>query len=295
MLAFTDRFVTIRQGLEEAGVTVRYEPGCGVHDAIEDGIENACAAVYESNICVLCLGEDSSMSGESASVQHITLPAVQLELLENIAACHKPVILLLTNGRPLLLSDILPQADAVVETWFLGHEAGHAISDVLLGHTEPTGHLTMSFPVSQGQIPVYYNHMNTGRPHKAGTPYVRFESNYMDGPNEPLFPFGFGLSYSSFGYSDLRVEGDTVRARVTNTGKIEASEVAQLYISPPEGEGDKHRPPPRYGAVPAVCAGCGCFHCPPGAGTESLYPGTLAARRKPGRAVYGHDGHAAFL
>lgn len=236
--SFTNQFVTIRQGLEHAGVTVRYEPGCGVHDAIEDGIENACAAVYESDVCVLCLGEDSSMSGESASVQHITLPAIQLELLENIAACHKPVILLLTNGRPLLLSDILPQADAVVETWFLGHEAGHAISDVLLGHTEPTGHLTMSFPVSQGQIPVYYNHMNTGRPHKAGTPYVRFESNYMDGPNEPLFPFGFGLSYTTFTVEDLtlseatmKMDGTlTVQAKVTNTGRRPGTALCQLYV-----------------------------------------------------------------
>ena len=236
--SFPERMVTIRQGLEDAGFAVNYEKGCDIHQMIEGGMENACAAVYESDVCVLCLGEESLMNGESASRQSIALPQAQLDLLEAVAACEKPVILLLTNGRPLLLGEVLPQADAVLETWFLGHEAGHAICDVLLGDCEPTGRLTMSFPAAQGQIPVYYNHMNTGRPHPRGVPYTRFESNYMDGPNEPLLPFGYGLSYTTFSYGEIILSQDTLTKEgsltasvcVTNTGDRTGTTLCQLYL-----------------------------------------------------------------
>jgi beta-glucosidase len=153
-------------------------------------------------------------------------------------ALGKPIVLVLTNGRPLVLDWFDRHANAIVETWFLGSQAGHAIADVLTGDYNPSGKLTMSFPAHQGQIPVYYNHMHTGRPVTEQNNNSKFISKYLDGPNEPLYPFGFGLSYAKFQYADLRLDRESiigdeqlnVTITVTNVGEVAGEDIVQLYI-----------------------------------------------------------------
>jgi beta-glucosidase len=150
----------------------------------------------------------------------------------------KPTVLVLTNGRPVVLEWFEKNVDAIVETWFLGSEAGHAIAEVLFGDYNPAGKLTMSFPYKTGQVPVYYNHFNTGRPLTKKNQNEKFISKYLDGPNEPLYPFGYGLSYTTFSYSEIELDKnqmtkeDSIKASVivTNTGSTSGEEVVQLYI-----------------------------------------------------------------
>ena len=229
--------VTVLQGVRSrgSGVQVVYAQGAGVEDTSTAGFPAAVAAAKRSNVAVLVLGERGDMSGEAASRSSLGLPGVQEQLLEAVAATGTPVVLVLMNGRPLILEWASDHVPAIVETWFLGVEAGNAIADVLFGDVSPSGRLPVTFPRVLGQVPLYYNHRNTGRPYDANN---KFTSKYIDVTNAPRYPFGFGLSYTTFTYSDLKLNtararvSDTVTATVTltNTGKREATEVVQLYV-----------------------------------------------------------------
>jgi len=178
------------------------------------------------------------MSGEAASRSEIGIPESQENLLKALVATGKPVVLVLINGRPLTLNWENEHVNAMLEAWAPGIEGGNAIADVLFGDYNPSGKITMTFPRSVGQIPIYYNHRNTGRPIDQKN---KFTSKYLDIPNEPLFPFGYGLSYTTFGYSDISLSKNslkgnetlTAKVTVTNTGKFVGEEVVQMYISDP--------------------------------------------------------------
>ncbi|WP_245752674.1 beta-glucosidase BglX [Chitinophaga arvensicola] len=193
----------------------------------------------QSDIIVAALGEASEMTGEAASRSDIGIPDTQKELLAALLATGKPVVLVLFAGRPMTLTWENQQVPAILNVWFGGCEAGAAIADVLFGAVNPSGKLTATFPQNVGQIPIYYSHKNTGRP-LAGNDkwFTKFRSNYLDVSNEPLYPFGYGLSYTSFSYSDITLNSAVLKAggkltatvTVTNTGNREGTEVVQLYI-----------------------------------------------------------------
>jgi beta-glucosidase len=193
-----------------------------------------------ADVVVAVLGESSGMSGEAASRSDIGLPGNQEDLLRALVATGKPVVLVLMNGRPLTLTWEAEHCGAILETWFGGTETGNAVADVLFGDYNPSGKLTATFPRNVGQIPIYYNHKNTGRPYK-GDPGFKYVSRYIDVPNDPLFPFGYGLSYTTFSYSDILLsktvlKGDetlSASINVTNTGNRAGEETVQLYISQP--------------------------------------------------------------
>ena len=193
-----------------------------------------------ADVIVAVVGEASEMTGEAASRSDIGLPQSQTNLLKALAKTGKPLVLVIMSGRPLTLVWENENATSILQAWFAGHEAGNAIADVLFGNYNPSGKTTISFPRNVGQIPIYYNHKNTGRPQPVGA-WQKFHSNYLDVTNDPLYPFGYGLSYTSFSYGDVKVtsanpKGDqsiTATARVTNTGKYSGEEVVQLYISDP--------------------------------------------------------------
>jgi beta-glucosidase len=193
---------------------------------------------------VLALGEASFMSGEAGCRADIRLPEPQLQLIQEFKKLEKPTVAVLFNGRPLDLHGVVEHVDAVLEAWYPGTEGGAAIADLLFGDVNPTGRLSMSMPFSVGQVPVYYNHFNTGRPQPTPDNKERYLSHYLDIPNEPLFPFGFGLSYTEFTYEDLKLSGDTLTedglliasVTVTNTGDRAGEELVQLYIRDIAGE-----------------------------------------------------------
>ncbi len=201
-------------------------------------LEEAIKISEDSDVVVLTLGEHSMQSGEGGSRTELTIPDLQLELLERIKELNKKIILIIFSGRPLILTDIVSKIDAIIYAWFPGTEGGNAIADIVFGDENPSGKLTMSFPYSVGQIPVYYNHFNTGRPLESSTRNTRFKSRYLDAPNEPLFPFGFGLSYASFEYSDLVLNKNIlspnkqieVSIKVKNISNVKGKETVQLYI-----------------------------------------------------------------
>ena len=203
----------------------------------EQMIQEAISVSADADVIVAALGEGAESSGESASKSEIDIPYAQKRLLKALLATGKPVVLVLFNGRPLTLSWESENVPAILDVWFAGSEAGDAIADALLGKVNPSGKLSMSFPRNVGQIPVYYNHKNTGRP-LTGKWFSKFQSNYIDVPNEPLYPFGYGLSYTQFEYGTIRVSSKqlkgnqklTVTVPVKNTGKYAGKEVIQLYI-----------------------------------------------------------------
>ena len=200
-------------------------------------IQEALAISTDADVIVAALGEGAESSGESASKSNIDIPEAQKRLLKALVATGKPVVLVLFNGRPLTLTWENENVPAILDVWFAGSEAGDAIADALLGKVNPSGKLSMSFPQNVGQIPLYYNHKNTGRP-LTGKWFSKFQSNYIDVSNEPLYPFGFGLSYTSFEYGAMQVSSNNLKGnqklRVTipvkNTGKYTGKEVVQLYI-----------------------------------------------------------------
>lgn len=202
-------------------------------DLLTQAIETA----RKADVVVAVVGEASEMTGEAASRSNIDLPENQKKLLQALAATGKPLVVVMMSGRPLTIAEEYEKATSLLQVWFQGHEAGNAIADVLFGNYNPSGKLTMSFPQNVGQIPVYYNHKNTGRPQPAG-PTNKFLSNYLDVSNDPLFPFGYGLSYTTFTYGDIRMSKNSikptdplqVRIQVTNTGNVDGEEVVQLYI-----------------------------------------------------------------
>jgi beta-glucosidase len=206
----------------------------------QEMIAQAVAVAKRADVVVAVLGESSGMSGEAASRSKIGLPECQEKLLHALVKTGKPLVLVLMNGRPLTLTWEAEHCGAILETWFGGTEAGNAIADVLFGNYNPSGKLTATFPRDVGQIPVYYNHKNTGRPYK-GNPDEKYVSRYLDAPNTPLFPFGYGLSYTTFAYGDIKLNktsliGDETllaSVKVTNTGERAGEETVQLYLSQP--------------------------------------------------------------
>ncbi|MBW6497945.1 MAG: beta-glucosidase BglX [Bacteroidales bacterium] len=207
------------------------------------GFAHAIATARSADVVVMALGETAYISGECRSYADISLKGLQLELLREIRKTGKPVVLALFTGRPLVLTDVVEHTDAILNCWLLGSESGHAIADVLFGDYNPSGKLPASFPYHVGQIPVFYEQLNTGRPFDPNP--FEFSSMYRDIPNEPLFAFGHGLSYTTFAYSDLVLTNDTItmsesitiKATVTNTGNYDGEEVVQLYIRDVIGKG----------------------------------------------------------
>ncbi|MDX8573151.1 beta-glucosidase BglX [Elizabethkingia sp. HX QKY] len=205
-------------------------------------LKEAVETAKKADVVVLAIGETAELSGESSSRANIEIPQAQKDLLVELKKTGKPIVMVLFTGRPLVLNDESKQADAIVNAWFAGSEAGYAIADVLYGKVNPSGKLPMTFPRSVGQVPIYYNAKNTGRPlsdeKSDKCEFEKFRSNYIDECNTPLFPFGYGLSYTSFGYSDVQLNktqlsgNDQLTASITltNNGKYDGNEVVQLYI-----------------------------------------------------------------
>ncbi|MEM9938693.1 MAG: beta-glucosidase BglX [Pseudomonadota bacterium] len=236
--------MSVLQGFEQAGLNFSYARGVAVQigDADftspvivntdnRDGIEDAVAAARAAEKVVLVVGETALQSGEGRSRADLGLPGLQQELLEAVYAVNRNVVLVVMSGRPLVLSWADAHVPAIVQAWHLGHRSGQAITDVLTGQENPSGKLPMSFPRAVGQLPLYYNHLSTGRPNRKEQVVW---AHYSDIDISPLYPFGYGLSYSSFAYSDLRVsaQSDHVSIDVTvrNESKIDGEEVVQLYV-----------------------------------------------------------------
>ena len=223
------------RGQLSSATRITYAPGCDSTFRDTSGFGEAVLAARDADAVLLVVGETRSMTGEAASRSDLGLPGVQEELVRRIRATGRPLVMILMNGRPLCIPWEAEHVPAIVETWFLGVEAGNAIADVLFGDVNPGGKLPSTFPRSVGQIPLYYNHKNTGRPYSASD---RFTTKYLDIPNTPEFPFGFGLSYTTFAYSNLRALTSRVRPHadvrirvdVKNTGARAGDEVVQLYV-----------------------------------------------------------------
>ena len=209
-----------------------------VHEILAEAVSTA----NKADAVILVLGETAEMSGESSSRTNISLTQSQLDLLKAIKATGKPIVTVLLAGRPLAIPELKNESNALLNAWFPGSEAGYAVADVLFGKVNPSGKLPMTFPRNVGQIPIYYAHKNTGRPLsdaalKAGT-FEKFRSNYLDAPNTPLYPFGYGLSYTQFSYSPITISksnlkgNEILKASVTlsNTGSYDGAEIVQLYI-----------------------------------------------------------------
>lgn len=206
----------------------------------QEMIDEAVETAKKADVVVAVVGESANMTGESASRSDINIPETQRDLLRALFKTGKPVVLVLFNGRPLTLTWENDHANAILDVWAPGTEAGNAIADVLFGNYNPAGKITATFPKNVGQVPIYYNHKNTGRPFDDKGP-AKFKSDYIDISNAPLFPFGYGLSYTTFNYSDVKLSktklkgNQTLTATVTvsNTGKLAGEEVVQLYVSDP--------------------------------------------------------------
>lgn len=227
------------EGLEnKVGKTTKllYAKGCGVQSDSKADFQEAIDIAKQSDVVILSIGEAWNMSGEAKSRSNIHLPGVQEDLVKELQKTGKPIVILINAGRPLIFNWTADNMPTIVYTWWLGSEAGNAIADVLFGDYNPSGKLPMSFPREEGQIPIYYNHFSTGRP--SINEDKIYKSAYIDLPNSPRFPFGYGLSYTSFQYSDLKLsktkmksnETIEVSVTITNTGKYTGEEVVQLYL-----------------------------------------------------------------
>lgn len=201
-------------------------------------LQEALNIASQSDIIVAALGESAEMSGEASSRTNIEIPGIQKELLQALLKTGKPLVLVLFTGRPLALKWEQENVPAILNVWFAGSEAGYAIADVLFGDVNPSGKLSTTFPQNVGQVPIFYSHKNTGRPLPEGKWFQKFRSNYLDVSNDPLYPFGFGLSYTNFSYSDIKLSSTSIKASqkltatitVTNTGNKDGKEVVQMYI-----------------------------------------------------------------
>jgi beta-glucosidase len=235
----TNLIVTLYQGLKNnaSNATVLTARGCAVKGDDKTGFEEALSTAAKADVVVMAIGETWDMSGEAKSRSDIRVPGLQQQLLAAIKATGKPVVAVVMAGRPLVMDTVVAQADAVVYAWWLGNEAGNAISNVLLGKYNPSGKLPITFPRSVGQIPITYKQLNTGRP-VTNENNVVYRSAYIDITNRPAFAFGYGLSYTTFSYSGVQVsktaftgkDSVIVSFTLTNTGKLAGEEVAQLYI-----------------------------------------------------------------
>jgi beta-glucosidase len=201
-------------------------------------IEEALAIAKESDVIIAAVGESAEMSGESSSRTDIRIPESQRRLLDALVKTGKPVVALVFSGRPLELTWESKHVPAMLHVWFPGSEAGYAIADVVFGDVNPSGKLTSTFPQHVGQIPIFYNHKMTGRPQDPNKWFTKFKSNYLDVNNEPLYPFGYGLSYTKFEYGKPRLNKTSISSNetievsvdITNTGSRAGEEVVQLYI-----------------------------------------------------------------
>lgn len=215
-----------------------YAKGCEVNDTSTVGFAEAIAVAEKADIVILSVGEKRDMSGEAKSRSNIHLPGVQEDLIKAIYETGKPVIVLINAGRPLIFNWTADHVPAILYTWWLGSEAGNAIADVLSGDYNPSGKLPLTFPRTEGQIPIYYNYLSTGRPASDDGSNVNYRSGYIDLQKSPKFPFGYGLSYTTFKYDNLKLSSKKMKAgqtidvtfTLTNTGKYAGEEVAQLYI-----------------------------------------------------------------
>ena len=253
--------ITVLEGMKNAGANILYAKGANLSDdtalakrvnafnkqveidqrAPDAMIDEALGIAAKADVVVAVVGEGADMTGEASSMSNIALQPSQQKLLQALVKTGKPVVVVLFNGRPMTLPWEEQHANAILDVWFPGTEGGNAIADVLYGKYNPSGKITTSFPVNVGQIPIHYNHKRTGRPFDGNVNSAKFKSNYLDVSNDPLYPFGFGLSYTSFTYSDLKLSktslkgNETLTATVTltNSGKYAGEEVVQLYISDP--------------------------------------------------------------
>jgi len=216
-----------------------YAKGCEVNDLSTAGFAEAVEAAKKADVVILSVGEKKDMSGEAKSRSNIHLPGVQEELIKAIYETGKPVVVLINAGRPLIFNWTADNVPAILYTWWLGSEAGNAIADVVFGDYNPSGKTPVTFPRSEGQLPIYYNYTNTGRPAPDNDAVVEnYRSGYIDLQKSPKYPFGFGLSYTTFKYEDLKLSSKKIKAdgtldvsfTLTNTGKRAGEEVAQLYI-----------------------------------------------------------------
>jgi beta-glucosidase len=214
-----------------------YAKGCDIESTDKSGFAEAVKTAKKADVVIVSIGERHNMSGEAKSRSNIGLPGVQEDLLKELQKTGKPIVVLINAGRPLVFNWTADHMSTILYTWWLGSEAGNAIADVLFGDYNPSGKLPMTFPRDEGQIPIYYNHYSTGRPAKDDQDKI-YVSSYIDLPNSPKFPFGFGLSYTTFQYSDLKLSQNQmqmdgsidVEMKITNTGKYAGAEVVQLYI-----------------------------------------------------------------
>lgn len=214
---------------------ILYAEGCKITDTSKDGFKEAIDKAKDAEVIILCVGESRSMSGEAYSRSSLDLPGVQEDLAKELLKTGKPIIAVLMNGRPLSINWLNDNADAILETWFAGTMTGDAVAQVLFGDYNPSGKLPVTFPRTVGQVPIYYNHKNTGRP---GDEKNRYTSKYLDLPLTPLYPFGYGLSYTNFDYSDVTLSNSkltnkdslVVTVKVKNTGNYDGEEVVQLYV-----------------------------------------------------------------
>lgn len=252
--------VSLLEGLQAAlgnNASITYAEGCPlttnkqntffapveINTSDRSGFAKAIAAAQHADVVIMALGETAFMTGECRSYADLSLKGLQLELLREIRKTGKPIVLTLFTGRPLVLTDVLAQTDAILNCWLLGSESGNAIADVLFGDYNPSAKLPASFPYHVGQIPIYYEQLKTGRPYKEKN--EGFCSMYRDIPNKPLFPFGYGLSYTTFTYQSVSLNKKTITAndsllvtvKVTNTGNYDGEEVVQLYVCDVLGNG----------------------------------------------------------
>jgi beta-glucosidase len=231
------KVVSVVDGIKAAapGANVTTAQGCDPNCTSDSGFDAAVTAAKAADVTVVVLGEPASDSGEASSRSEIGLPGDQLKLVQQIAATGKPYVAVLMNGRPLTIPWLADNAPALLEAWFPGTEGGNAVADVLFGKVNPGGKLPMSFPRNVGQIPISYNELPTGRP---ADPNNKYTSKYLDVPNTPQYPFGYGLSYTTFSVSNLKLSSTqvprngplTVAANITNTGSVAGDDVAQLYL-----------------------------------------------------------------
>jgi beta-glucosidase len=237
-----DKVVTVKQGIQNAlpHATVNYAPGCTtftVSDPCNEtsGFGQAVSAAQASAVTVVVVGEPAGDSGEASSRSMIDLPGSQLQLIQQIAATGKPYVVVLMNGRPLTIPWLADHAPALLEAWYPGTEGGDAVADLLFGKVDPSGKLPISFPRNVGQIPISYNELPTGRP---ADPNNKYTSKYLDVPNDPQYPFGFGLSYTTFSVGNPSLSSShvspsgslTVKVPVTNSGSTAGTDVVQLYL-----------------------------------------------------------------
>ena len=230
--------ISLHEGLKsslEGKVQIIHAKGCQITGNDKSGFLEALRAARTADVIVAAVGESRMMSGEALCRTDLGLPGVQKDFLMELQKTGKPVVVVLMNGRPLAIPWVKKNVPAILETWFLGTQAGPAIADVLLGKYNPSGKLPVTFPVSVGQVPIFYGHKNTGRP---PIPGIRWNSKYLDIPVEPLFPFGYGLSYTTFEYSEITLSDTillpggelTATLTVSNTGDLDGEEIIQFYI-----------------------------------------------------------------